>query len=561
MKKLVCLLIAILMICPVLASCSGTQTPPTETATGNTQQPEETTQQPAPTETPTPTETPDQTPTVDPTPTAEPTTETPTEEPSGYDKAESAVFPGGTYYELTTVDGVRLEYSGTKLRKAKAPEESIWNIDTVTETDGRKTSVLFAGDSLTTGLYADKLLPNGEAKIDDVAYPVPAPKSRWIIYDNGDETYKLISVANPVLGIAYKNNTFVLDVAEKAVSFRIKEKSFTPEKYALWVSEKGNASVRLPSDVVDQIYNRMQGSFKDETAEEAMKRIDDRMQLFAEDVQKTYDSLVDLTGFVPYKHIVVWAFEHQGVMAGVVGGCPYIFVNIDWYVDDMVKMMQRWDDPAGRKEDYNFCVLHEMGHMFDWDRGWNFESEMQTDLKASYVLYQHRDDEFGAWAAPAEYRWDQIYNIDTIDTGAYKGLSAPMTYRKYEKDGKMLTRYTYSIYRSAQMYTSYVKYCEETEGCSGYEGLKRAFHWFQDENLRVNSHVRADRFALFNQKLTEFCGADIDAYMLSHFNKNDWNATIANASDKGVQQTDNNGKPNGTWIITEDIEPVEENNG
>ena len=102
--------------------------------------------------------------------------------------------------------------------------------------------------------------------------------------------------------------------------------------------------------------------------------------------------------------------------------------------------------------------------------------------------------------------------------------------------------------------------CEETEGCSGYEGLKRAFHWFQDENLRVNSHVRGDRFALFNQKLTEFCGADIDAYMLSHFNKNDWNATIANASDKGVQQTDNNGKPNGTWIITEDIEPVEENN-
>lgn len=31
-------------------------------------------------------------------------------------------------------------------------------------------------------------------------------------------------------------------------------------------------------------------------------------------------------------------------------------------------------------------MLHEMGHMFDSGRGWNFESEAWTDLKLCYCL-------------------------------------------------------------------------------------------------------------------------------------------------------------------------------
>ena len=526
MKRIVCLILIALMLLPAMIACAGTQNGEQSTAPAETSEAAASTAEDATTGETAP-EQPSETPAGQ---TEEPTTETPAEEVSEFDADK--------FYEIRNTDGERLEWNSTKLKIGSAvdTEGTFWSIKTYVNGANKTLSVFFAGDGNKRGVdMGTQLRKGGKAQLGNISYPSPKNTQSWMIKKNEDGlTYKIVCGQIPNFALKLKDGVATLEVLAESSDFSITEIEFVSEKYSQWISEKGNLTVRLPIDVVDQIYKRLYKTtnYKDESAESLKGRIYDRMQLFAESAQKCYDSLIDLTGFTPYEHIVIYAFEHQGVMAGVVGADPNIYVNVDWYVDDMTKMMQRWDDTKGRKEDYNFCILHEMGHMFDWGRGWNFESEMQTDFKASYVLYSHRNDEFGAWAAPAEYGANEVFNIDTLDTGAYKGLSSNM---RYEVTDETIT-YTYSIYRSAQMYTAYIKYCEETDGLRGFEAMKEMFHWFQDQGLTVSSNSRIKRFVLFNQKLEEFTGKSVAEYMVETAGRrtwpvNDWYATVLADSD------------------------------
>ena len=455
-------------------------------------------------------------------------------------------------YTIKTSDGKELCWSaltvGPKADKTgDIWEETVWYIETVSKNKGAETvTYFFAGDLMENVIYVNTVKPDGEVKLDGRDHAKVVSKQAWYVRDNGDGTFKIVSSANPKFALGYKNDAFVTVLAEEASSFVITETENKSTAYAQWVSTKGNISVRLPVDVVDQVYERVkkESSIKDEA--ELKAAIEATMQRFAENSQCTYDSLIELTGFTPYSHIIIKAYEHQGVMAGVVGNNCNIFVNVDWYVDDMEKMYLRWE--KSNQNDFNFCTLHEMGHMFDWDRGWNFESEMQTDLKASYVLWDNQGLENGAWGAPAEYGYKECFNIDTIDVGAtrrerggYQGLSADM---KCEKNAAgEVTGYTYSIYRSAQMYVSYVKYCEATEGLKGFEGLREAFHWYQDNNKTAGSYKDgAERLHTFNAKLEEFMGLNVEKYMLDNsrekignkatWGESDWYATVANQENR-----------------------------
>ena len=500
MKKIIALMLALLTVAVMLAACTGT---------GTAEKPQETkTEETAAT-----------------TEDATGKTGEPTENPVDPDKVTTP-FDETKLYEIKASDGTVLQWDYFSIAEAKTWDGGVWSVGKVEQGEGQSVSVLYAGDDLVTALTAGTLLADKELKVDNICQGQPSIKQGWYIRDNGDGTYKIVSAANPVFCLDCKNGKFVLEFTEKstaAFTFTEAVNQNVGTLYAEYSSAKGNITVRLEPDMVDQVYKAVKRSYKDVAEEEVKARINDRLQMFADSVQKTYDALVELTDFAPYTHIIVKAWDKQGVMAGVVGANCNIFVNNEWYDTDMIKMWQRWEDG---KEDFNFCILHEMGHMFDWDRGWNFESEMETDLKASYVLYKYRNDEYGAWAAPAEYEWNKVFNIDTIDTGGYKGLSADM---KYRKQGDNLS-YSYSIYRSAQMYTSYVKYCEAEPNLRGYEALMDTFHWFQAEGLRTSSLTPEERFNTFNAKLTEFTGQDIDEYMTSHFKKNDWLATAANAA-------------------------------
>lgn len=476
-------------------------------------------------------------------------------EPSGDKNSEVEIDPEKQthpfkqgLYTITTADGKELCWNartiGPKAGKTgDIWEETVWYIMNTTKNNGKETvSHIYAGDLVELVMYTNIVKPDGEVTLKERDYSKVVEKQAWYIRDNGDGTFKIVSSANPKFALNYKDGSFLLAEVETASSFKIEETENKSTAYAQWMSEKGNISVRLPVDVVNQVYDRVKkiSTIKDEAKLKA--EIEATMQRFAENSQHTYDSLIELTAFTPYPHIIIKAYEHQGVMAGVVGNNCNIFVNVDWYVDDMEKMYLRWEQ--SKQNDFNFCTLHEMGHMFDWDRGWTFESEMQTDLKASYVLWDNQGVENGAWGAPAEYDWRKCFDINTIDVGAdrwnaggYQGLSATMAYNV--DDNGELVSFSYSIYRSAQMYVSYVKYCEKTEGLKGFEGLREAFHWYQDNGKTASSYKDgAERLHTFNAKLEEFMGLNVEKYMLDNsiekiknkgtWSEADWYATIAN---------------------------------
>ncbi len=440
----------------------------------------------------------------------------------------TTVFDDLKLYEIKASDGTVLQRNFREIKEAKDWEGTVWSIGTVKRQGGETVSVFYAGDKMQEGLEAKRLLSDGDVVVGGVIACDPGSKQGWYIRDNGNGTYKIVSAGNPKFSLSCKNGKFSMQLDEtNETTFTITEveNKNIGTKYSQYVSQKKNIIVRLPADVVDQVYERVKSGYQGKESEESLKgRIADRMQLFAESVQKIYDSYIDLTAYVPYPRIIVYAYEHQDVMAGVVGGDNNIYVNVDWYVDDMEKMWKRWEDG---KEDYNFCILHEMGHMFDWNRGWTFESEMQADLKATYVLYSHKDDKYGAWAAPAEYPWNSVWNIETIDTKGYNGLSGSMSYRK---TGDKVT-YQYNIYRCAEMYTAYIKHCEATDGLKGFEAMKQTFHWFQENGYTSSSFTGAEKIKTFNEKLTEYTGMDIDKFMTEYCkrSKADWQAPFAKA--------------------------------
>ena len=382
-------------------------------------------------------------------------------------------------------------------------------------------------------------------------------KQQWFIRSSGNGNYKIVSAGNSRFALTCEKGKFKIVEAADACDFTFEpiENQNAGPIYAEYVSSKDNITIRLPATIVDDVYKDVRRYHRSESEESLKERINDRLQLFAETTQIVYEDLIELTGFVPYNHLFVIAYEKQPVMAGVNGNDCNIYVNHShdnesggaWFTDDMIKMWRRWTDG---KLDYNFGILHEMGHMFDWGRGWNFESEMQTDFKASYVLFKHRNEDLGAWAAPSEYAFNEIFNIDTIDTGAYHGLDRnPMNCRKVTVRGVEYYQFNYGIYRSAQMYVSFIKYCEKTEGLKGFEAMKEMFHWFQDSKIYQSANDGSGRQKLFNEKLNEFTGGDIDAFMLENYTEGDWSATRFNASDKKVKGDKIAGADSSKWYI------------
>ena len=141
----------------------------------------------------------------------------------------------------------------------------------------------------------------------------------------------------------------------------------------------------------------------------------------------------------------------------------------------------------------------------------------------------------------------KIFNIDTLDTGAYDGLSGgDMYYRATDEK----ISYKYSIYRCAQMYVSYIKYCENKSGLNGFEAMKQMFHWFQDQKLTTGSNSRIKRFMIFNGKLEEFTGQNVGEYMTKNYRKSDWYVTVlTNAESGAIERKNDSGEGTGTYDL------------
>jgi hypothetical protein len=132
--------------------------------------------------------------------------------------------------------------------------------------------------------------------------------------------------------------------------------------------------------------------------------------------------------------------------------------------------------------DLSFGMLHELGHMFDSQRGWNFESEAWTDLKLCYVLYKltldHKDTDglvFGC--ASADYQPGTCFTYKTmaegLDIHAHKGA--------------MVT--VYGFFAAARLFLLMAY-------DFGWDPFIQTFHWYQDNGYTANDFERYERFTI-----------------------------------------------------------------
>ncbi len=257
------------------------------------------------------------------------------------------------------------------------------------------------------------------------------------------------------------------------------EKAAKSDRFDEYVSKKGNIVIRVDYDLTGNRRNYLTAEF---------------MQLFADHFQEAYEAEIALTGFTPYDVIVIDGWQDQNIVAGVVDNYNTIVVDKEFMATELKLMPLRL-----RKlnmYDMSFALLHEMGHMFDSQRAWNFESEAWTDLKLCYVVYKMTEDHkktdgFIYGCAPADYR-------GVTECFTYETLADCLNIHAHK--GAMVT--VYGFYGAAREFLLMTY-------DFGWEPFIKTFHWFQDNGKTQSDYERLDRFTTFVDKLSEYAEVDV----------------------------------------------------
>lgn len=250
-----------------------------------------------------------------------------------------------------------------------------------------------------------------------------------------------------------------------------------PKEYLSFHSKNHIIELQLPLDILSIIS-------------------EERLQQWANELERAYDSYYELTSFIPYRNIIVEAYkesEYEGYAGWVFDRSNIIHVDKSFLYEDLERM-------AAREQDWNFCVLHEMGHMFDCDRPWNFEPETMTDLKLAYVMEKNN-----AAAAPAQFPASTIfYGAEIKD--AYKILSADFS-KQYDVFGCV---------------TRLLQIKDEI----GWDVFKQVFYELQKNEANYIGISRQEKFELFIERLSYYSSKDIKAY----FSADEWNTILSENS-------------------------------
>lgn len=290
----------------------------------------------------------------------------------------------------------------------------------------------------------------------------------WKITPNNNGTYSFLSSVNESYCLAFDNGNAVLQLRnsnDKSQEWYANPTvDNTVKNYREYISDDGIIQMRLPLNITEVIS-------------------DARLKQWTNDLEKAYYTFEDLTGYRPYDFVVVKAYEpitkYEGVLGYVYDNCNIIYIDSDFIRTDLAKMTQRVND-------WNFCLLHEMGHMFDNFRPWDFEAEFFTDFKISYVLEQN-----GAGAELSEFGTDSVrYGKDIMLS--YKAMSGDLS-KKYD------------------VFALAYKFLQIKEQI-GWQPIKSTFYKLQqDANLYVN-YTKQQKFDLFVNTLSSYSGKNIKGY-------------------------------------------------
>lgn len=384
-----------------------------------------------------------------------------------------ATITPGTYRFCSKSDAEYLSFSNKTLMLSETP--ATWRVDRASVgfyVYGADSGFVLDIDNanVTSGTTIKLWEPNG--------YNV----QKWKIVENPNGTYSFLSCADEMycLGLDGKKIVLQLREAENASQEWYGEAVVdeTLQKYATYCSSQGIFEIRLPINITEVISN-------------------ERLQQWANDLEKAYFSLYELTNYKPYDYIIVEAYKpftkHTYALGYVIDDINIIYIDGNFIRGDLEKM-------ANRVNDWNFCTLHELGHMFDTRRPWNFEPEALTDIKISYVLEQNN--------AGAELS-------STGNEATRYGKDIMLSYKQMSGDLSA----KYDIFGCAY---KFLQIKEEI----GWEPFKETFHKLQSEESNYVSATDKEKFELFINTLSDFSGKNIKSY----FTTAEWNSIIEEIS-------------------------------
>lgn len=369
----------------------------------------------------------------------------------------------GIYSFCNLKTGTYLSASNNTLKLSKTAKN--WNLKSSGEND---FYVYSNGSDLLLDIHNAYIAEGTTVKLwQKTGYNV----QRWKIAKNPNGTYSFISAANNKYCLGFKNGKAVLQKRSKANKAQEWKAANNTTKFYRSVLSKGKIiELQLPLNITKVISTS-------------------RLQKWANDLETAYYSFYDLTNYKPYKNIVVEAYKPCKYIGYVIDGSNIIHIDNEFIYDDLKKM-------SARKNDWNFCALHEMGHMFDYGRSWNFEAEVMTDFKLAYVLEKN-----GAEAAPSEFGASTTFKGKEI-INAYKTLGSGFSKQ-------------YNIFGLAERFL-------KIKNDIGWSPIKKTFHYMQKNNKTYVGLSNAKRFEKFISLLSSYSGKNVKSY----FTTSEWNTII-----------------------------------
>lgn len=296
----------------------------------------------------------------------------------------------------------------------------------------------------------------------------------WHINKNSNETYTIAYSGNNDFCLGFDSGSAKLQRRNESNPMQewevVDVSASIPAQYLSYESEGGIIELQLPLDILEVISK-------------------ERVQQWANDLETAYHSFYELTRYAPFDHIVVEAYKPSEYVGWVMNSSNIIHIDDKFIRTDLEKM-------AARECDWNFCALHEMGHMFDFNQPWKFEAEVMTDLKVAYVLEKN-----GAAAAPSEFPANEcFYGADIID--AYDRLSDDFSEN-------------YNIFGLAKR----LLVIKEN---IGWEPFEETFHYIKENETYYTDATNQKKFEEFVAKLSLYGSVDVKSY----FSTEEWNVII-----------------------------------
>ena len=296
----------------------------------------------------------------------------------------------------------------------------------------------------------------------------------WSINKNKNGTYTIVYSGDNQYCLGFTDGKAQLQLRDKnnpMQEWKLVDASASAKmKYRTYMSKNGIIELRLQENITDVI---------SET----------RLQQWANELETAYYTFRDLTNYTPYEHIIVQAYKKEKYIGYVISNSNIIHMDKDFTRTDLGKM-------ALRDSDWNFCALHEMGHMFDMNQPWNFEAEVMTDLKVAYVLEKNK-----VAAAPSEFPASEyFYGADII--------------KAYDRLGNDFSQ-KYNIYGIAKRFV-------EIKEDIGWEAFEKTFHDLKANEASYANVSNQKKFETFVDKLSFYGNKDVKSY----FTKKEWNVII-----------------------------------